>query len=159
MVYRDLRAIARARFRREGPGHTLQATALVHEAYLKIQGQGRVRWKSRAHFLSVAAQVMRRILIDHARERGAVKRGKGMVRIPLDEGLIELEAGVDVLALDEALEKLASQDPRSARIVELRFFAGMTVPETAGVLEISEPTVKREWAFARSWLAEELGGL
>ncbi|MCB1055276.1 MAG: sigma-70 family RNA polymerase sigma factor [Acidobacteria bacterium] len=156
LVYRELQAIARVRFQQESPGHTLQPTALVHETFLKLQGQGRVHWQSRSHFLSVAAHLMRRILIDHARERGAAKRGGGQHRVTLDDVALELEREVDVLALDTALDKLADEDPRSARIVELRFFAGMTVPETAAVLGVSEPTVKREWAFARAWLAEEL---
>jgi RNA polymerase sigma factor (TIGR02999 family) len=156
LVYRELRAIARARFRQESPGHTLQPTALVHETFLKLQGQGRVHWQSRGHFLSVAAHLMRRILIDHARERGAAKRGGGRQRVTLGDVALEIDGEVDVLALDAALERLAAEDPRSARIVELRFFAGMTVAETAAALGVSEPTIKRDWAFARAWLAEEL---
>jgi RNA polymerase sigma-70 factor, ECF subfamily len=158
-VYRELRSIAGRCLRAERPGHTLQATALVHEAYLRLAGQHGMEWESRAHFFSVAARMMRRVLLDYARKHHAVKRGGGGLRQTLDEGmLISEDKLANVLAMDEALERLAVLDPRQAQIVELRFFGGLQVEEIATVLQVSEPTVKREWRSARAWLAHEMGG-
>ena len=136
----------------------MPATALVHEAYLKLVDQRRVRWQNRAHFYAVAAQVMRRLLVDHARTRGATKRGVGLT-IPLDGVDAPAEGRTaDILALDTALDKLAARDPRQARLVELRYFGGLTVDEAAAVLDVAAITVKRDWAMARTWLYRELGG-
>lgn len=158
LVYDRLRAIARERMRQENVGHTLQATALVHEAYLRLVGDEAMSWSSRAGFYCAAAQAMRRILIDHARRRGRVKRGGGLNRQPLDAiDLAITDDADDVLALDAALNRLAERDARAARIVELRFYAGLSVEETAAALELSDRTVKREWSFARAWLFKELG--
>jgi len=157
-VYAELRRLARGYLQRERPGHSLPPTALVHEAYLKLVDQRRVRWQNRAHFFAVSAQVMRRLLVDHARTRGAAKRGVGLT-IPLD-GVDEPAEGksADLLALDSALDKLAARDPRQARLVELRYFGGLTVDEAAAVLDVAAITVKRDWAMARTWLYRELGG-
>ncbi len=142
---------------RQGPDHTLQPTALVHEAFLRIVDADDRRWQDRRHFLALAAQAMRAVLVDHARARATEKRGRGRTRLSLDEGAIAVEEDrVSVLALDEALSSLAAADPRLARIVELRYFAGMTVEETSDVLGISERTVKRGWRCARIWLRDEL---
>ena len=159
LVYEELRGIAAGYMRDERPGHTLQATALVHEAYVRLIGQKRVSWQNRAHFFGIAAQLMRRILIDHARRRQAAKRGVG--------GPLRLTAGVDVagapeqdfdlLAIDGALSRLEQLDAAQARIVELRFFGGLTVEETAEVAGVSTATVKREWRTARAWLRHEVG--
>jgi len=158
LVYDRLRAIARERMRQENVGHTLQATALVHEAYLRLVGDEAMSWSSRAGFYCAAAQAMRRILIDHARRRGRVKRGGGLNRQPLDAiDLAITDDADDVLALDAALNRLAERDARAAKIVELRFYAGLSVEETAAALELSDRTVKREWSFARAWLFKELG--
>lgn len=158
LVYDRLRAIARERMRQENVGHTLQATALVHEAYMRLVGDEAMSWSSRAGFYCAAAQAMRRILIDHARKRGRVKRGGGLSRQPLDAvDLAITDDADDVLALDTALTRLAEKDPRAAKIVELRFYAGLSVEETASALELSDRTVKREWSFARAWLFKELG--
>lgn len=157
LVYEQLLAIARQRMRHEDPNHTLQATALVHEVYLRLVGNEAVSWPSRVSFFHAAAQAMRRILIDHARKRGRIKRGGGAKRQPLDA--IDLAASDDtdcILALDAAIEKLNGQDPRAGSIVELRFYAGLSVEDTARTLGLSERTVKREWAFARAWLYKEL---
>jgi RNA polymerase sigma factor (TIGR02999 family) len=160
-VYGELRRQAARAMRREPSGHTLQPTALVHEAYLRLVDQRRADWRSRAQFFGVAGQVMRRILVDHARSRRATKRG-GAVR-PLTLGDADAVAaappegeGVDVLALHEALERLAALDPDQARLVELRYFAGLSIGETAEALAVSPATVKREWAVARAWLRREL---
>jgi RNA polymerase sigma factor (TIGR02999 family) len=151
----------RASLLRERHDHSLQATGLVHEAYLKLVDQKRVRWQNRAHFFAVAAYVMRRLLVDHARARGAEKRGAA-VTVSLDAADIDIDAGAasqpDVLALDRALEKLAAIDPRHARLVELRYFGGMTIDEAAAVLDVAAITVKRDWALARTWLYRELRG-
>jgi RNA polymerase sigma-70 factor, ECF subfamily len=156
-VYRDLRSIAEQFFRRERPGQTLQATALVHEAYLKLVDQRSVDWQGRAHFLGVAAQAMRRILLDRARQRGAAKRGGDWKRITLNDRLIPgIESDEGVLALDEALQRLAELDPRQAQIVELRFFGGLSVEEVAEVLGVSKRSVEREWTMVRAWLRREL---
>ena len=159
LVYEELRAIARRRLRHERAEHTLNTTALVHEAYLKLIELDRVQWQSRAHFLAIAAQAMRNILVSHARARKRLKRGGGAPHQPLDDW-VELPAGEAdrILALDTALENLTEVNPRHARVVELRFFGGMTVEETAVVLEVSPGTVKRDWSLLRRWLGRELGG-
>lgn len=158
LVYDELRRQARAALRREGEGHTLQATALVHEAWLRLDGQHDARWESRSQFLAVAAQMMRRVLVDHARTRRALKRGGGETQVTLSDAANVAPASdaVDVLALDDALARLAVMDPRKARMVELRYFAGLTIPETAAAMGISQATVIREWAVARMWLRREL---
>ncbi len=156
LVYDELRVIAASQLRREAPGHTLEPTALVHEAFLRLVDQ-REGFRNRSHFYGVAAQAMRRILVDYARRRRALKRDGG-VRITLPENIgTDTDAAEEVLAVDEALGRLEAMDPRLARVVELRFFAGLSVEETAGVLEISAATVKRDWAAARAWLQRELG--
>jgi RNA polymerase sigma factor (TIGR02999 family) len=158
LVYAELRRIAAQRLRRERPDHTLQPTALVHEAYLRLIDQRRVHWQNRAHFYGVAAQVMRRILVDQARARNAEKRGAGWDRVTLigDKTPNGGSRDIDVLALDGALERLAALDAQQERIVELRYFGGLTLDETAEVIGISTATVKREWAIARAWLRAEL---
>jgi RNA polymerase sigma factor (TIGR02999 family) len=160
LVYDELRTLAGRSLRHERTGHTLQGTALVHEAYLKLVDQRRVRWQDRAHFFAVAAQVMRRILVDHARRHGAAKRGSGKPGLPPDEADAAAPQAplVDWLALDRALDRLATIDERQVRIVELRFFGGLTIEETAEVLKISQATVKNEWSLARGWLYRELQG-
>ena len=158
LLYADLKRVARRQLERERQGHTLQTTALVHEAYLRLVDQRRVDWRDREHFFAVAATVMRRLLVDHARARLADKRVHESVTLgaagepPVDDPAFEL------LGLDRALEKLAADFPRPARVVELRFFGGLEVEETARVLEVADRTVKRDWAFARAWLLRELGG-
>jgi RNA polymerase sigma factor (TIGR02999 family) len=157
-VYDELRDLARAYLRRERREHSLPATAVVHEAYLKLVDQRRVRWQNRAHFFAVASSVMRRLLVDHARARGAAKRGVALT-VSLD-GLDAPADGrnADLIALDAALEKLAALDARQARLVELRFFGGLTIDEAAVVLDLAAITVKRDWAMARTWLYRELRG-
>ena len=157
-VYDELRRLARAHLMRERREHSLPATALVHEAYLKLVDQRRVRWQNRAHFFAVASQAMRRLLVDHARARGASKRGVGLT-VSLD-GVDAATEGksADLIALDAALDKLAALDPRQARLVELRFFGGLTIDEAATVLDVAVVTVKRDWVLARTWLYRELGG-
>lgn len=157
LIYEQLRAIAQRRMREERVGHTLQATALVHEAYVKLLGGQDVPWQSRGQFFGAAAEAMRRILIDHARKRESQKRGGGRRRTPLSVvDLAEESDPVQVLALDEALTTLESEDGRCAEVVKLRFYAGLSVEETADALGVSERTVMREWAFARARLAELL---
>jgi RNA polymerase sigma-70 factor (ECF subfamily) len=157
MIYAELHEQAARALRREAPGHTLQATALVNEAYLRLVDQRRVEWKNRAHFFGVCAQVMRRILVDHARARLADKRGGGAQQLSLhDADAVAGERDVDVLALHDALEALAALDAQQARIVELRYFSGLNIEETAEALDISPATVKRDWAVARAWLRREL---
>jgi RNA polymerase sigma factor (TIGR02999 family) len=153
-VYDELRKLARSQLRREQQGHTLQTTALVHEAFLRLVDARQVRWDSRGHFFGITARVMRQILVDHARTRDAAKRGGGVASVSLDDALDVATQAVrgDLLALDEALCRLERLDQRQSRIVELRFFGGLTVEETAAVLDLSPPTVKREWALARAWL-------
>jgi RNA polymerase sigma-70 factor (ECF subfamily) len=157
LVYGELRRLAAQRLRRERPDHTLQPTALVHEAYIRLVDQRRVRWQNRAHFYGVAAQVMRRILVDRARARKADKRGGGWDRVTLvGDKTPNGSRDVDVLSLDDALQRLAALDPQQERIVELRYFGGLTLDETAEVIGISTATVKREWAIAKAWLRAEL---
>jgi len=159
LVYDQLRRLADGYMRRERTGHTLQTTALVHEAYLKLLGQRSVDWQNRAHFFGIAAQVMRRVLIDHARSHVRDKRGGGRGAIPLDEALVfSPERSSEFLELNEALERLTQLDARQAQIVEMRFFGGLTVEETAEVLGISPKTVKRDWTVAKAWLHGELKG-
>ncbi|HEX3469671.1 MAG TPA: sigma-70 family RNA polymerase sigma factor [Silvibacterium sp.] len=156
-VYGELRRLARQYMRRERVNHTLQPTALVNEAYLQLIGQPGVSWQSRAHFFAAAAQLMRHILVDHARAHKAGKRGGGQQQVTLDENVLSLgTTSVDVLALHETLENLSKLDPRQARVVELHFFGGLTFEEIAYVLDTSERTVKRDWAMARAWLKIEL---
>jgi RNA polymerase sigma-70 factor (ECF subfamily) len=156
IVYDELRKVAHHYMRGEHPGHTLQTTALVNEAYLRLAGVERLQWRDRTHFFAMAAMLMRRILVDYARERGRDKRGGGVSITSLDERVAGGNRDVDVLALDEALTRLAAMDPQQERIVELRFFAGLTVEETAAELGISSATVKRDWAIAKAWLYHEL---
>jgi RNA polymerase sigma-70 factor, ECF subfamily len=163
LVYRELRRQAQRALRHEADGHTLQPTALVHEAWLRIDGQHDARWESRTQFFAVAARMMRRVLVDHARTRHARKRGGGDARVALGDvdrasaaaGDASLDA-VDLLALDDALARLAALDPRKARLVELRYFAGLSIPEVAEALGVSLATVGREWAVARMWLRRAL---
>lgn len=158
-VYKELRRLAESYMRREYPGHTLQPTALVHEAYFKLIDQNSVKWQNRAHFFGVAAQLMRRILIDHARAKQAAKRGGSQAKVSFDEGLHWAETdeqSADLLALDAAMEKLAKIDERQAKVVELRYFGGLSVEETAEALQTSPATVKRDWAVAKAWLYREL---
>ena len=159
LVYDELRRLAAGYLRRERPGHTLQPTALVHEAYLRMVDQSQVHWQNRAHFLGVAAQMMRRILVDHARGQKAEKRGGDFQKLSLDENIdVSGERAADLVALDEALERLAEFDPQKARVVELRFFGGLSVEETAEVLGVSAPTVKRQWRMAKAWLYGQVSG-
>lgn len=160
LVYDQLHRLAAARFGHERGNHTLQPTALVHEAYLRLIPQRRVHWQSRAHFIGVAAQLMRRILIDHARGRHAAKRGglPDKVTLPSVARRPSAPSEIDVLALDDALERLTVLDAQQGRIVELRFFGGLTVEETAEVLGISAATVKRDWRLAKAWLHREIDG-
>ncbi len=156
-VYDELRRLASRHLRRERPGHTLQTTALIHETYIRLVDQRHVRWQNRAHFFGIAAQLMRRILVDHARSRHRAKRGGSAVRLTLGEAM-NVAAGqeVDFVALDEALNRLAEIDPQQSRIVELRYFSGLSIEETAEVMGISPATVKRDWSMARAWLHREL---
>jgi RNA polymerase sigma factor (TIGR02999 family) len=156
VVYDELRHQARRYLRREAVGHTLQTTALVHEAYLRLVDQRRARWETRSQFFGVAAQLMRRILVDHARGHYAAKRGGNAFQVPLEEGLAAQDSDVDLLALDEALTRLAALDPQQARVVELRYFTGLGIEETAETLGVSPATVKRDWAMARAWLRRQL---
>ena len=157
LVYDDLRRLAQSYLRRENVGHTLQSTALVHEAYLRLVDQRDVNWQNRSHFFGIAAQMMRRVLVDHARAHHAAKRGSGGIKVTLDEGLVAAEQrDVNVIALDEALTRLGEIDPQQGRIVELRFFAGLSIEDTAEVLKISPATVKRDWAMAKAWLYGEM---
>ena len=159
IVYEELRRLAAAYLRRERPGQTLQPTALVHEAYMRLLKDRPDRWQNRAHFCAIAAHSMRQILIERARARGALKRGGAQARVTLDEGLVAgASPSVDLVALDDALRRLQAIDPEQARLVELRFFGGLTIEETAAAMGISPATVKRHWAVARAWLARELQG-
>ena len=157
LIYDELRRLARNYLRRERPDHSLQATALVHEAYVRLVGQDQVAWRNREHFLGVAAQMMRRVLVDHARGRGRAKRGADRRKISLS-GLDQMAAAaaVDFSALDAALTALEALDPQKGRVVELRYFGGLSIQETARVLKVSTSTVERDWRFARAFLQQEL---
>jgi RNA polymerase sigma factor (TIGR02999 family) len=156
LVYAELHRLAQAYLRRERRGHTLQSAALVHEAFLRLVDQ-RVAWRNRAHFFGIAAQLMRRILVDYARSRQNEKHGGDQLHLELDEALDEAAArDTDLVALDDALQSLAALDPQQSRVIELRYFGGLTIEETAEVLGVSETTVEREWRMARAWLLREL---
>ena len=156
LVYDELRRIARRELRRERPDHSLEATALVHEAYLKLAGLDKVVWQNRAHFFALAATMMRRVLLDAARARRYQKRGGGAARVLLADDLPAATRSHDIAALDDALDTLARIDERKSRVVELRFFGGLTLEETAAALDLSTATVARDWRFARTWLLREL---
>ena len=157
LVHDELRRLARRHMRHERPGHTLQATALVNEAYLRLIEIKRVRWQNRAHFFAMSACVMRRILVDSARARGNEKRGGGVLKVSLDEGLlVSRQPGQDLVALNDALQTLEAVHPRKSQVVELRFFGGLSVEEAAEALHVSPDTVKRDWRFAKLWLLREL---
>lgn len=158
LVYDELRAIAARHLHGERPGHTLQPTALANEAYLRLMDRQSANWDSRAHFFGVAAQAIRRILVEHARAKGRDKRGGGRLRVTLSDSLEEAGRDVDVLALDDALERLGSDQPEDRKVVVLRYFGGLSVKEVAAALGVSERTVHRRWEFARSWLYRELSG-
>jgi len=158
LVNQELRRLARRYMFGERPGHTLQTTALVNEAYLRLVNSRQVNWQNRAHFFAISAQLMRRILVDAARARGYRKRGGGVAKVTLDERLMgRQEKGKDIVALDDALKTLAGVDPRMSQVVELRFFGGLSVEETAEVLKVSPDTVLRDWKLAKTWLAREMG--
>jgi RNA polymerase sigma factor (TIGR02999 family) len=157
LVYDELRRLAQRYLQRERPDHTLQATALVHEAYLRLVDQRQAQWQNRAHFFGLAAQMMRRILVDHARRQHAAKRGGAEPKLSLDEAVwVSAAPAPDLTALDDALTRLAGLDPQHSRLVELRFFGGLTIEETAEVLGVSPATVKRDWSMAKAWLYREL---
>ncbi len=158
LIYDELRSLASNYLRRERSDHTLQPTALVHEAYLKLIDQTQVKWQNRAHFFGIAANIMRRILVDHARKHGADKRGGAAEKLPLEEEILIVSEGksAELLALDEALKNLAKVDEMKSKIVELRYFGGLSVEETAEVLGVSEITVKRHWRMAKAWLYGQL---
>jgi RNA polymerase sigma factor (TIGR02999 family) len=158
LVYGELRRLAAAYLRRERSNHTLQSTALVHEAFMRLVNQQDVQWKNRAHFFAIAAQMIRRILVDYARSQHAEKRGSGAVKLALDEAMAVPQAGadIDLLGLNDALDRLAEMDERQGRIVELRFFAGLSIEETAEVMNLSPASIKREWQTARAWLFREM---
>jgi RNA polymerase sigma-70 factor, ECF subfamily len=159
LVYKELRRLAGGFLRRERPGHSMQATELVHEAYMRLVEQREVTWKDRAHFFAIAAQVMRRILTDEARSRLAAKRGGGNRKIPLDESSASSEQRSEtLLSLDAALSKLAIQDPRQSQVVELRYYGGLSTEDIAEVLGIAPRTVERDWKVAQAWLRREMGG-
>ena len=156
-VYEELRRLARSYLRRERNDHTLQPTALVHEAYLRLVDESQIDWKSRAHFYGIAAHIMRQVLVDHARRKGAAKRGGSIEMIPLEQaGDLVQSTAVDFVALNGALEALACTYPRPSKVVELRFFGGMTAFEISEVLQVTDRTVERDWEFARWWLRREL---
>ena len=159
LVQPELHRLAHHYMSRERAGHTLQTTALLDEAYLLLVGNKKPSWQNRTHFVAAAAQLMRRIMVDHARERRSLKRGGGALKVTLDEAALVTETrSEELLALDEALEKLAAQDPRKSQIVELRYFGGLTVEETAEFLKQSQRTVEREWNMAKAWLYRALSG-
>jgi len=159
LVYKELRKLAHHYLRQERSDHTLQSTALVHEAYMRLAGQNPPEWQNRAHFFGIAAHIMRQILVEHARGRAAAKRGGGATRLALDESLAGTKsADVDLIALDKALDNLTKLDVQQSRIVELRYFAGLTIEDTSEVLGISPATVKREWVTARAWLYRAMTG-
>jgi RNA polymerase sigma factor (TIGR02999 family) len=158
LVYTELKRLAASYLRRERPDHTLQSAALVNEAYLRLVDQNHTRWQNKAHFYGIAAQMMRRILADHARGHNAAKRGSGMPELELNEALAQAQVrSVDLVDLEEALQRLEALDPQQGKIVELRFFSGLSIEDTANVLGISPATVKRDWAAARAWLFREVG--
>lgn len=157
LVHQELRRLARSQMRGERDNHTLQTTALVNEAFLRLVDLRRIRWQDRAHFLALSAQLMRRVLVDHARSRNYQKRGGGAATMVLDDVIVAApERGADLVALDEALEDLARVDPRKSRVVELRFFGGLSVEETAEALRVSPETVMRDWRLAKVWLLREI---
>lgn len=156
LVYDELRRLARYHLRRQRPNHTLQTTALVHEAYLRLAGEKSFRVQNRAHFLGIAAQLMRWILVDYERNRRAAKRGAGLTRITLDQSFAPPRCEVDLLALDEALDRLSKLDSQQSQIIELRYFGGLSIEDTSEFLGISSATVKRSWASARAWLLREM---
>ena len=157
LVYQELHRLAHQYMSRERPGHTLQTSALVNEAFLRLADQRDVQWQNRAHFIGIAGQMMRRILVDYARNRGYAKRGGGAVQVSLDEELIVSdERTAAIVALDDALQKLACLDERKSRLVELRFFGGLSIEETAEVLGVSPGTVMRDWTLAKAWLRREM---
>lgn len=159
LVYPSLRRIARRLLERRQPGESLESAALANEAYLKLLRAGGIRCEGRAHFLALCSQIMRRILVDHARRRGSAKRGGDAISVALDDALLTAQTrGVEILNLDEALKALAGLDPRKSRVVELRYFGGLSLEETAGILGVSVDTVKRDWRLARAWLLAELTG-
>jgi RNA polymerase sigma-70 factor, ECF subfamily len=159
LVQPELQRLAHHYMSRERPGHTLQTTALMDDAYLQLAGKGHVQWENRAHFFAVAAQLMRRIMVDHARQRHTLKRGGGAIRVTLDEcAAVTQTRAAELLALDEALEKLAAADQRKAKVVEMRYFGGLTMEEIADVLKIHINTVTRDWTAARAWLFAALSG-
>jgi RNA polymerase sigma factor (TIGR02999 family) len=159
LVYDELRRQARRYLRRERPDHTLQSSALVHEVYVRLIDQRQANWHNRSQFFGVAAQLMRRILVDHARSRGAVKRGAGVTKLAIAEEVAAIEMqNVDLIALDTSLTKLEQVDPQQCRIVELRFFSGLSIEDTADALGISPATVKRDWAMVKAWLYREISG-
>ena len=158
VVYDELRRLARHYMSNERVGHTLQATALVNEAYMRLVDIHKVQWQNRAHFFAMSARLMRRILVDSARSRNYQKRGAGAQKVSLDERLMVAEPGRDLVALDDALEQLAKVDERKSKVVEMRFFGGLSVEETAEVLDVSRDTVKRDWRLAKLWLLRKLEG-
>ena len=157
LVFSELRSIARRHMRSERNGHVLQTTALVNEAYMRLVDLSRVKWQDRAHFLAMASRLMRRVLVDFSRANSAIKRGAGATRVPIDEdSLVAEDPGPDLLALDDALTALATIDPRKSQVVEMRFFGGFSVDETAEVIGVSRNTVMRDWQLARAWLFREV---
>src|SRR5205809_1948957 len=157
LVYQELRRMAHRYMSRERPGHTMQTTALVNEAYLRLVNREAVQWQNRAHFFAIAAQLMRSILVDHARSHAYAKRGGGAPMVTLDEALVvSQDRAAEVVALDEVLKELEKFDPQQSRIVELRFFGGLTIEETAEVLNLSPATIKREWSTAKAWLYQQV---
>ena len=163
LVYDELRHLAAAKLAREAPGQTLQATALVHEAWLRLAGEQRRQWQGRTHFLAAAAEAMRRILIDNARRKRAVRHGGDLKRVSIDDSTAQIAAPAEnedeMLAVHEAVDRLAAHNARKAELVKLRYFVGLTIEQAAEVLGISEPTAKRDWAYARAWLFREIGRL
>jgi RNA polymerase sigma factor (TIGR02999 family) len=159
LVYDELRQLAHQHMRREKRGHTLQTSALVNEAYLRLVDQSKIEWGSRGHFFGIAARLMRQILVDQARRRNFAKRGAGAIRVSLNEAtIVAQEQSANVVALDDALKSLEKIDPRQGEIVQLRFFGGLSIEETAEVLKVSPGTVMRDWTFARAWLRNEMSG-
>jgi RNA polymerase sigma factor (TIGR02999 family) len=157
LVHEELRRVAQRELRRERPGHSLEATALVNEAYLRLIDLNRIEWHDRAHFFAMSARMMRRILVDSARARGNQKRGGGTPKVSLDEALqVSKEPGCDLVVLDDALKTLGAMDPRKAQVVEMRFFGGLTIEESAAALQVSVDTVMRDWRVAKVWLLREL---